>query len=156
VTGIVVRRTVPAMALTFVVFAAVQILVPNVLRPHLLPPVAATERMTAEAVRNLSFLGADATISGLRKPGAWVTSTSGLLAADGRPVERAAYEKCTSGSFDAAPDCLARLDLHVRITYQPDNRYWPFQWLESLLFLIVGVLLAGVGLWRIRSSDRRE
>jgi hypothetical protein len=150
VAGIVVRRTVPAMALTFLVFVVVQVLVPNVVRPHLMPPVAAAQPMTAEVVRNLSFLGQRPTIAGLKVPGAWVTSSSDLLTSNGQPVDTTAYGKCVSGAIDAAADCLAKLDLHVRITYQPMDRYWTFQWLESALFLGVALLLAGLGMGRIR------
>jgi hypothetical protein len=35
--GLLVRRTLPAMALTAAVFVALQVLVPDVVRPHLLP-----------------------------------------------------------------------------------------------------------------------
>ena len=40
--GLLFRRTVPAMAVTIAVFAGVQILVPNVIRPHLLPSTTVT------------------------------------------------------------------------------------------------------------------
>ena len=36
--GVLLRRTLPAMAVTLVVFAVIQVVVPNVVRPHLLPP----------------------------------------------------------------------------------------------------------------------
>jgi hypothetical protein len=39
--GLLIRRTVPAMAVTLVVFAAVQVAVPLWVRPHLVPPVQA-------------------------------------------------------------------------------------------------------------------
>ena len=36
--GVLLRRTLPAMAVTLVVFAAVQVLVPVFVRPHVVPP----------------------------------------------------------------------------------------------------------------------
>ena len=39
--GVLIRRTVPAMAVTLAVFAAVQIVMPLLVRPHLVPPVRA-------------------------------------------------------------------------------------------------------------------
>jgi hypothetical protein len=149
VTGIVVRRTVPAMALTFLVFVVIQVLMPNVVRPHLRTPVTAAQPMTAEVVRNLGFLGQHATVAGLKIPGAWVVSGSQLLAADGEPVDQDSYDNCINAGFDGVADCIAKLDLHVDIAYQPVDRYWSFQWLESALFLGLAALLAAVGRWRI-------
>ncbi|WP_449062401.1 ABC transporter permease [Planomonospora algeriensis] len=40
--GMLVRRTLPAMALTLAVFVAVQLAMPLLVRPHLMPPVAGT------------------------------------------------------------------------------------------------------------------
>jgi len=150
VTGLLIRRAVPAMALTLLAFVIIQVLVPNVVRPHLMTPVSAAQPMTAQLIRNLSFLGQHPTISGLRIPGAWVTSSSELLASSGKPVDQAKYDACIGAGFDTVADCLAGLDLHVDITYQPVGRYWSFQWLESALFVGLAALLAAFGLRRIR------
>jgi hypothetical protein len=42
------------------------------------------------------------------------------------------------------PDCLGRLNLHVDIAYQPADRYWTFQWLESAVYLALAALLAAI------------
>ncbi|MEH1124916.1 hypothetical protein [Micromonospora sp. CPCC 206061] len=34
--------------------------------------------------------------------------------------------------------------------HQPNQRFWPFQWIELGLYLGLGALLAAVGLWRIQ------
>jgi len=39
--GLFLRRAVPAMALTLVVFAVVQVAVPSMLRPHFVSPISA-------------------------------------------------------------------------------------------------------------------
>ena len=36
------------------------------------------------------------------------------------------------------------------LAYQPDQRYWAFQWLESALYLVLAALLAGYGRWHVR------
>jgi hypothetical protein len=150
ILGLTVRRTVPAMALTVLVFAVVQVVMPTMIRPHLSAPVTASQSLTAATIRNLSFLGSDASIEGLRIPDVWVVSTSKLLTPDGRPIDQKRYQGCLSGAFDASAQCLANLDLHVEATYHPASRYWHFQWLESAIFLALSVLLAVVGLWRIQ------
>ena len=146
ILGLMIRRTVPAMALTLAVFAVVGIVMPTLGRQHLATPVTGSHPMTAEAIKRLSFLGSDGNIAGLTIPNAWVVSTSKLLAPDGRPVDQRRYQACTSGPPEAAADCLGKLDLHVTVAYQPGDRYWRFQWLESALFGAVSVLLAGLGL----------
>jgi hypothetical protein len=148
--GLLVRRTVPAMALTALLFAAVQIAVPSVVRPHLGTPVHASRAMSADAIRNLSFLGEQADVEGLRAPDAWVVSNSKLLTADGRTVDLNRYHGCLSGQFDVMAQCVAALDVHVDVAYHPGGHYWRFQWLESLLFLASALALTGVALWRIR------
>jgi hypothetical protein len=151
--GLALRRTLPAMALTAAAFVAVQVAVPTLVRPHLVPPVATDVPMTAEVLRNLRFLGADASVEGLSVPGGWVTSTSKMLRSNGDPVDLARYEACISASPDLASRCIAALDLHVRAEYQPAARYWRFQWLEVGLFVALSGTAGALGLWRVRRRD---
>jgi ABC-type transport system involved in multi-copper enzyme maturation permease subunit len=148
--GLLIRRTVPAMALAILVFAVVQIVMPTLVRPQLMSPVTASRPLTAETIKNLSLLGSNANIQGLHVPNGWVLSTSKMLASNGQPVDMDRYNTCISGSMDAVAQCLANLNLHVQATYQPGDHYWDFQWLESAIFLALSLLLAGFGLWRIR------
>ena len=150
VLGLALRRTVAAMALTIAVVAVVQVLMPTVVRPHLSTPVTADVPVTVRMVRNLTFLGNHGNVGGVSVPDAWVVSTSDLLAAGGRRVDLADYNRCVSGSLDHVGRCLAALHLHVRVAYQPADRYWSFQWRESAIYAALAALLAGLGLWRIR------
>ncbi|MET7419009.1 ABC transporter permease subunit [Dactylosporangium sp. NPDC005555] len=150
--GLVLRRTVPAMALTALVFAAVQVAVPMTVRPHLAAPAHGSQVMTADTIRSLSFLGERADVEGLSAPNAWVVETSRLLTADGRTVDLDRYHGCLSGQFDVMAQCLAAMDLHVDVAYHPGDRYWRFQWLESLLYGAAALLLAALALWRIRAA----
>lgn len=152
VLGLLIRRTVPAMALTLLVFVVTQALTPNLVRPHLMTAEHMSAPVTAEVVRNLTFLGQQPEISGLKVPGAWVISTSELRTADGARVSEDAYGRCVAGSFEGVADCLGGLNLHVDIDYQPVDRYWTFQWLESALYLGLALSLAAFGLWRIRRA----
>ncbi|MET8910188.1 ABC transporter permease subunit [Micromonospora sp. NPDC004551] len=150
VVGLLVRRTVPAMALTVFAFTLLQILLPTVVRPHLMAPVTVTRAMTADALRETRGVGADATVKGLRVPDAWVTGSSRLLTADGQPVDAGTVDTCLTRPAGDTAACLGDLNLHVRIAYQPDSRYWSFQWIESACYLALAGLLAAFGLWRIQ------
>ncbi|MFD0905343.1 ABC transporter permease subunit [Actinomadura sediminis] len=166
VAGLLMRRTLPAMAVTGVVFLAVQFAVPNLVRPHLMPPERTTLPMTARHINEATNLG-DITgapvIGGLRVPGApdaWISDTSPLRTADGRTVAESAFNACldtppsppgsgAEGRFGDAAVCLSELDLHVDIEYQPSGRYWAFQAIETGLYLAVGAILIAVAVRRI-------
>lgn len=161
VIGMVVRRTVPAMALTTVVFVVTQVFVVNEVRPNLSPPHHVTLAMPAEAIEQVRGLGGITnrpTVRGLQMPDAWVVSTSELLTVDGRPLAMERFDGCLrAGPWESSAECLGALDLHVEVSYQPNERYWRFQWLEFAIYLGLTAGLAGLGLWRIqrRSVGRR-
>jgi hypothetical protein len=161
VTGLFVRRTVPAMALTGLLVIAVLFVMPNAVRPHLMPPEHLTRPMTAEAIdeaHGLGTLGSAPVLRGISVPDAWVTSTSELLTADGRPLDAHAFDDCLTrapktgarGTFGDSSPCLAAHDLHLDIAYQPNSRFWRFQLLETALYLLLSTSLAAFALWRIR------
>ncbi|WP_238019481.1 transmembrane transport protein [Dactylosporangium sp. AC04546] len=150
--GLLLRRTLPAMALTFVLFTAVQVAVPLALRPHLGTPVTGSQPITAAVVRELRFLSSDADIEGLQVHGGWVVRTSKLLAADGRRVDQQRYESCVLRTPEAVGECLEALNLHVSAAYFPADRYWRFQWLESVLYLTAAALLSLLSRWRVRHA----
>jgi ABC-type transport system involved in multi-copper enzyme maturation permease subunit len=154
VIGMLVRRTLPAMALTLAVFAVIQVVVPVALRQHLMTPVTSTVRLDLEAIEQAEFIGISqnrAQIGGYTKPGAWsLTTMSQIFNADGTPYTMGQADRCRKGDMRASMECTASQNLHFSYTYQPAERYWPFQWIELSLFLGLALLLAGFGFWRIR------
>jgi hypothetical protein len=152
------------MALTVLVFTVIQIVMPTVVRPVLRPAVTTAVPITTQTIQSLSgpsaFLGSQGEIGGLRIPDAWIVDNSPARTADGSPLDRspvvlARYNECIGQalrSSAAAGDCLAGLDLHLQVSYQPGARYWTFRWLESAIFLALALLLAGLGLWRIQGG----
>jgi hypothetical protein len=160
--GLLVRRTLPAMAVTLAVFAAVQIVMPLAIRPHLMSPITTNVAFTAEVAQgSINGLGSNAGpgggddapmgVFGYNKPGAWILSSpmSKLIRADGRAFTQHDMKPCMTGDFNDDLACLAKQNLHFSVTYQPGSRYWPFQWIESSIFLVLALALAGVCFWRI-------
>ncbi|MFG2089082.1 MULTISPECIES: ABC transporter permease subunit [unclassified Spirillospora] len=162
--GLFVRRTLPAMAITGVVFLVVQFTVPNLVRPHLIPPEKTTLPMTVQTInqaKNLGSITGAPVIGGLRvpgAPGAWISETSPLRTADGQTLSESTFNDCldtppksgAGGTFGDAAVCLSGLGLHVDIEYQPGSRYWPFQFAETGLYLVAGALLTAIALRRVR------
>jgi hypothetical protein len=151
--GVLIRRTVPAMAITLAVFAAVQIAMPFWIRPHLIAPAHVTSALNTHALTQLtnSSGGAMTVTGGVTMPGAWILSNQSVNAA-GQVFTGPAPQPCLSqtGSMQACMDALARLHLRQYVVYQPASRYWDFQWIETGIFIALALLLAGSCFWLVR------
>jgi hypothetical protein len=158
--GMLVRRTLPAMAITLAVFVAIQIAMPLLVRPHLLPPTRSTIEITTSNLDDFT-IGPDHRIRVSAKPadtGAWVLS-SHTVDASGHAIDSIPPSPSLSPSSRAcAPQqglspCLAevtRLGYRQQVTYQPSSRFWPFQWYETGIYTALTLGLAGLCFWRIR------
>jgi hypothetical protein len=150
--GVMVRRTLPAMAVTLAVFIALQVLMPAGIRPHLVTPVRTDTALQASAINGLDMdPGGQTTVftSITTHPGAWLLSSQ-VVRANGQPFTGPAPRACSSSSFQNCQNALGRLHLRQLISYQPASRYWLFQWLETLIFVAFSVALAGFCFWRVR------
>jgi hypothetical protein len=165
VAGMLLRRSVAAMAVTLALVAAVQVTVPLWVRPHLLPPERAVTAISADRMDGLS-IGPDGSVLTLHtgQRGDWLLSSRTLDPA-GRPVPTLPewFPRCLPGPGAGGPnsgtarqalrDCLARLDAagyRQEIVYHPVSRFWPLQWAELALYLAGAGLLAGFGAWWLR------
>jgi hypothetical protein len=167
--GLLIRRTLPAMALTLALFIAVQVVVTAGVRPHLRPadtltrPVnQATMTQALRADRSDTATG-PVTIDLPAPAGSWLQSESPVLSSAGQPIQTRDITACwnrqfsqagasgKAGSPDLAPlgACLAPKNLHVEITYQPADRYWQLQWIETAFYTVLAALLTAVTFRRI-------
>src|SRR5262249_7422252 len=146
-TGALTGRTVPAMAITIVIFATIQLITPTFLPPHLTPPAHTTAAVSpgdahwVPAGHGLLITGPAAI------PGAWVLSTSGH-AYTGPAIQ--ILKTCNNGptSTPACASAFASLHAQLLVTYQPASRYWALQWYETGIFLAAALALAGFCFWR--------
>jgi ABC-2 family transporter protein len=153
--GLLLRRTVPAIAITLVIFAAVQVAVPLGVRPHLFAPVRTVTPLSITNITDVGDLGPANSLTVDTKvdvPGAWVYSTQ-VIAPDSSTALGPEPQPCTIlGKDGASGTCNAALErLHLRqvVTYQPASRYWAFQFAETGLYLLLALLLAGFCTWRV-------
>jgi hypothetical protein len=168
--GMLARRTLPAMAVTLALFAAVQIALPLMVRPHLLPPVSSAFELSPSNVDAFGIPRAgssprvilDSAIPG--DTGAWVLS-SHLVDPSGRAVATDAAGAVVLVSVTSGPcapseqqvngfeTCIAevnRLGYRQEATYQPFDRFWPFQWIETGIYALLTLGLTGFCFWWIR------
>jgi hypothetical protein len=149
-TGVLLRRAVPAMAVTLAIFAAAQIAMPLAIRPHLFPPdhtTVAIESSNAHIGSGQFRFTAEYLPS---QPGAWITS-SGAVNAAGQPVSTIPAA-CPPGQAHvpaATMSCLASHGIRVAVAYQPTSRYWAIQTTEAAIYLALALALAGYCFWRL-------
>ncbi|MEV0381644.1 ABC transporter permease [Nonomuraea sp. NPDC050643] len=168
--GMLVRRTLPAMALTLAVFTAIQIAVPLLVRPHLLPPVTSTFELGRANVENVGLPRSGGSAEVLLREsvpghlGAWVLSSrlldpSGRTIAEGGNDDRGVIKVSTTsgpcapqgpGSGDSCMAEINRLGYRQQATYQPLERFWPFQWIETGIYSLLTLGLAWFCFWWIR------
>jgi hypothetical protein len=178
--GIVIRRTLPAIAATLVGFVGVRMVVQFLVRPHLLTPLKKMVLLSKQL-----GVGIERTPSGIRIAidghpelhGAWVTSTQLTDSAGHAPTSAFVTQAChavmqqTSPALQGPPpgsgphaiqagaaqlrafnQCLHNVGLryHEVVSYQPESRFWELQWLESAIFIGLAVALVALSVYWVR------
>jgi ABC-type transport system involved in multi-copper enzyme maturation permease subunit len=129
-----IRRTLPAVAVSLTGFTAVRFAIAYGLRAHYLPPV----------VRDIPFGTHVRTGTGsawfvsntLMNPAGQSTGGRVDLHSSGCPIP-------APGGSSATANCLARLGWHYHVAYQPSGRFWPFQGIETGIYLVLAAALVG-------------
>ncbi len=162
--GALIRRTVPAMAVTLAIFVALQVAMPLWVRPNLAPPDRTVIPVTSQGVSGPSQTGPGGDIFSLYaesisgQPGAWLLS-SGPVNAAGQATSATPAACASVGSGPGAGPqgnafgpgqgpaafvaCLGSHGIREAITYQPASRYWRFQWTETAIYLALALVLTG-------------
>jgi hypothetical protein len=148
--GALVRRTLPAMAITLTVFILVQVGFALVVRPSLVSPEHLIVTVNAANFLNIDMFNA-MTVT-LALPGAWSISQQTLNPA-GHPVAPPHWLYTCIGSAREEPKCFARfagLGYRQLVTYQPADRFWPIQSGETAIYLLLAAVLALACGWWLR------
>jgi hypothetical protein len=164
--GLVLRRSLPALALTLAVFTAVQVAVPLWVRPHLIPPVR--HSITFSTDRLDSIFG-DPNGGAVRialttgHHGDWILAND-TVDSTGRVASLPSWfstcvappDPTVTNQVQRAPDvraCFSRLNAEgyrQRIVFQPADRFWPLQCAETAMFLVLAGLLTAFCFWWLR------
>jgi hypothetical protein len=151
--GMLVRRTVPAMAVTLATLVAVGIAVPVAVRAHYQAPqhTTTTLALTADSPQQIRIDGTRLSVTApVEIPGAWVTDVRTVDATGHTSVQAPAVCLSAASTFDDCDAAITALRLRQIVTYQPATRYWTFQWIETLLYTLMAATLAAMCLWRVR------
>lgn len=143
--GTLLRRTLPAMAVTLAGFIAVRAPIALWLRQHYLSPVTVFYKAT----------------SGFTPPGSYWQFAQGVLGPNGQQLAQpdntnyidgistvylpASCNQVSRGAFTPPPSCMQAVS-HFRgfLTYQPADRFWTFQGIETGIFLVLAAALIAV------------
>jgi hypothetical protein len=143
--GALLRRVLPAMAVTLAGFIVVRAAIALWLRHHYLSPVTVYYNVTR----------------GFTPPGSYWSLASGVLFPNGQPIDQntngnvldgipanylpASCNQTQRGSFTPPPSCTHALaQFRGFLTYQPADRYWTFQGIETGIFLVLAAALIAV------------
>lgn len=165
--GLLLRRTVPAMAVTLAVYVCVQVAVPLWVRPHLIAPTSASISYSAATFEGIEanpgqplrisvhtgshgdWILQSVTWNSQRQPADLPSWFGACLPGPPRPNQ----VRSGSASRDSLDACLARLTgegYRQHVVYQPASRFWPLQWAETGLYVGASAALAGFCFWWIR------
>ena len=149
-SGVLIRRTVAAMAVTFGVYALVRAGVEFWVRPHY---------ATAKTI-TYPFLGPYPRAG----QGDWVLASNtldraGHVIASGQRIDLNVMGRLCPGlpapgqafpGKDVIVQCVQRLGLQAQDTYQPGSRFWMFQGVESAIFVGLALGLLAFSVWWVR------
>jgi ABC-type transport system involved in multi-copper enzyme maturation permease subunit len=139
--GALSKRTVLAMVLTLFVFAGVRIPMNSYVRPNLLPPLTLTAPISVNNPLQLVPLGS------------WLRGT-GFIDQQGNTYELLAMVAGPCNQTGNDPSAFARcvdgLGLRSYVIYEPPDRFWLYQNIESGTYLTLALLLFLGAWWQVR------
>lgn len=141
------RRILVGMFVGLLVFGSVRVFVLSEVRPRYEPPVAIPMTRAGTAIPNDAWnLGPDA-IDGQGRPVSR-DRVGALVSEFYRQPQPVQFGR----GYDPEP-YLAANDVYQRVLYQPADRYWTFQWIETGIFLALSGVLALLTLVLVRRRD---
>jgi hypothetical protein len=141
--GALLRRMLPALAVTLAGFIAVRAVITLWLRPHYMSAVTVTYKLFSGYTPAGSYWQL---AQGILRPAGGLVPAAYGAAIDGIPVG-SLPSACAAAAGGARPTPSCRQALaafHGFITYQPASRYWAFQGIEFGIFAALAALLIAV------------
>jgi hypothetical protein len=151
--GTLLRRTLPALAVTLAGFAGLRALTALWLRPHYMTPVTAYYKLTAPFTPAGSYLGITQGIIGPDGKTPALNAGASGYGYDGLPIPAACLHAAASPDPQAVVPCLAAHGYRGYLTYQPAGRFWAFQGIETGIFVVLAAVLIGVTFWVLKRRD---
>jgi hypothetical protein len=142
--GTLAGRSVAAIAATLAVFAGLRLVIEFVLRPSFLPPLSYSWALGVTDPR--AYVGDLDISNGLVAPSGQSLPTLTQLCG-GQP---AGTSPKAPGSGDVFFHCLSAHGVLNYGMYQPADRFWLFQGIESAIFVALAAALLALTVWWMR------
>ena len=146
--GLLIRRTVPAMAATLAIYIAAVAAMPLWIRAHLVPASPRNPGLRRRRRFQQLSLGENNEmniVGGGGPSDAWILSNQTITPSGQVFTGPADPQSCGP---EAGPqtclDWIGTLGLRENITYHPADHFWPLQWAEAGVFVAVAALLGGI------------
>jgi ABC-type transport system involved in multi-copper enzyme maturation permease subunit len=149
--GTLLRRTLPALAVTLAAFTGLRALTALWLRPHYMTPVTVYYKLTAPFIPTGSSLGIAQGIIGPN--GQTAVLNDGVPSYDGVPIPAACLHAAATPNPQAPLPCLAAHGYRGYVTFQPASRFWAFQGIEAGIFVVLAAILLAVTFWVLKRRD---
>jgi hypothetical protein len=155
--GALIRRTLPAIAVTICGFAAVRLVVAEELRQHLIPAVTTVVSLTSNGPSGMAWILQTGFVD---KAGQVLPSLGNYSgpAFNGTPIKDfpaacQAILNAPSSATGALNACLSRAGFREYLSYQPGYRFWPIQGIETGLYLLAAAVLLAIAWRAVRRRD---
>lgn len=163
-TGVLLRRTVPAMGATLVGFVVARLAVEHLVRPNLASPLHQSLSVVRTGFGSLNLQYPAHTVSLIppaeTMPNSWVLPTA-VVDRSGHALTGPHLRQSCPRYAEAGPatiqsihaTCMNKLlsaSYHTVVTYQPASRFWPLQWAEMGKILAAALALCTLTYWWLR------
>jgi hypothetical protein len=152
--GTLIGRSLPALAVTSGVFLAIRLVITYAVRVHYMPAVTTIYSVT----QNFTPKGAYWPLAGgVVLPGGQLSTSMSvgpghIVSGAGAPAIPASCQQ-VSAQISATLACMAHLGYRSFATYQPGYRFWPFQFIETGIFVALAAALIAVTFLVVRRRD---
>jgi hypothetical protein len=153
--GTVARRTLPAIAVALGGFIALRLVIANLIRPHYMTAVTTYYNVTGSFTPpGAAWVLSQGAVSptGQVVPTGWGALFNALPASCQRLLNAAPPAKSGTGT-SAVFSCMRAHGWRGFATFQPASRYWPFQGIETGIYLLLAAALIAVTFAVVRRRD---
>jgi hypothetical protein len=134
--GTLLRKTIPAMGVTLLLFLVIRIAIAIWLRPHFLPPLTTGLLDTSQSLPPQTQQGE--------------TVQYQYVDRLGHPISiNDAIQPCAYKNIDFN-QCMHDQGIRYYILYHPADRFWLFQGMEAALYIVLTIALLSLMVWLVR------
>ncbi|MFI5928361.1 hypothetical protein ACIA3K_20680 [Micromonospora sp. NPDC051543] len=154
--GLLLRRTLGAMAVTLLLVVGLQVAAPFVVRPWLAQPVTTVSPLEVDGEYGISMSPDTGRMTLHVEPdrrGDWIVSSTTITSTGAEFSGPADMTQCgpkAPRDHETCPVWLEKQNLSLKVSYVPGSKFWNLQWREFGLLIALTVALSLLSLWWVR------